>query len=127
MTFTSPMINLLTREVERMVAFYAGMGFKESFRTPKEGTPTHVELTLEKFTVGISSVEAAIKEHGLDPQLGGRPIAIVLWTDDADGDYIRLTAAGARSLREPEDFRSDLRTAWVADPDGNPINLVQRR
>lgn len=82
---------------------------------------------MDQFTVGIASVEAAIADHGLKPNLGGRPIEIVLWTDDTDRDYERLTADGAPSLSPPHDFLSNLRRAWVADPDGNPIQLAQHR
>jgi predicted enzyme related to lactoylglutathione lyase len=125
--FQDPSINILSRDVDRLTNFYERLGFKESFRTPKSGAPTHVEVTLDHFTIGISTVDAAIQEHGLSPNLDGRPIAIILWTDDTDQAYARLTSEGAESLRPPEDFRTNLRTAWVADPDGNPINLVQRR
>ena len=52
---------------------------------------------------------------------------ILLWTDDTDGDYARLIADGAPSLSAPHDWLSDLRLAWVADPDGNPIQLAQHR
>jgi len=86
-----------------------------------------VELVLDGFTIGIASVEAAIADHGLNPRLGGRPVEIVLWTGDTDGDYARLTAAGAPSLSTPHDWLSDLRLAWVVDPDGNPIQLAQPR
>ena len=86
-----------------------------------------MEMTLDRFTVGISSVEAATADHGLKPNLGGRPVQIVLWTDDLDADYVRLTAEGAPSLSPPHDYASNLRLAWVADPDGNPIQLAQRR
>jgi len=86
-----------------------------------------VEVTLDRFTIGVSSVEAAVKDHGLHPTLDGRPVAIILWTDDSDREYARFLAEGAQPLGPPHDFRSDLRTAWVVDPDGNPINLVQRR
>jgi len=125
--FQDPSINIFSRDVERLTHFYERLGFKESFRTPESGSPDHVEVTLDHFTIGISSVEAAIKDHGLSPRLDGRPVAIILWTDDTDREYARLTSDGAQPLRPPEDFRSDLRTAWVADPDGNPINLAQRR
>jgi uncharacterized glyoxalase superfamily protein PhnB len=111
----------------RLVAFYEGLGFRETFRTPKEGQPVHVEVTLNGFTIGIASVDAAVADHGLRPELGGRPVEIVLWTDDTDRDYARLTAAGAPSLSPPHDFLASLRLAWVADPDGNPIQLAQHR
>jgi catechol 2,3-dioxygenase-like lactoylglutathione lyase family enzyme len=125
--FQTPSINILSRDVVRLADFYERLGFRETYRTPKEGTPVHVEVTLDQFTIGISSVEVAISDHGLKPNLGGRPIAIVLWTDDTDRDYARLISEGVISLSPPHTFRAnenELRTAWVEDPDGNPINLA---
>ncbi len=127
--FQSPSINIITRDVLKLVNFYVRLGFRETYRYPKEETPTHVEVALDQFTIGISSVEAAVKDHGLNPNLGGRPVAITLWTDDTDRDYVRLTSEGAQSLSPPHTFypnQYELRTAWIADPDGNPINLVHR-
>jgi catechol 2,3-dioxygenase-like lactoylglutathione lyase family enzyme len=127
-TFQAPMINLYTRDVPRLAGFYERLGFRETFRTPKEGAPVHVEIELDGFKVGIASVKAAIKEHGLEPDLGGRPVEIVLWTNDVDCDHARLTADGAPALSPPHDFLAGrLRAAWIADPDGNPIQLVQHR
>ena len=125
--FSSPAINIYSHDVVRLVTFYEGLGFRETFRTPKDGTPDHVEVVLDGFTIGIASVETAIADHGLNPDLGGRPVEVVLWTDDTDGDYARLTDDGAPSLSAPHDWLADLRLAWVADPDGNPIQLAQRR
>jgi catechol 2,3-dioxygenase-like lactoylglutathione lyase family enzyme len=126
MHFRTPAINVYSRDVLRLVRFYEGLGFRETFRTPKEGTPTHVEVTLDSFTIGVAAVAAAAAHHGLSPQLGGRPVEIVLWTDDTDAAYAHLTAQGAPSLSPPHDFLTHLRLAWVADPDGNPIQLAQR-
>jgi hypothetical protein len=84
-------------------------------------------LVLDGFIIGIASAEGAIAHHGLNPNLAGRPVEIVLWTDDTDGDHARLTSEGAPSLSEPHDWLSDLRLAWVADPEGNPIQLAQHR
>ena len=126
-TFRTPAINVYSHDVMRLVRFYAGLGFRETFRTPDEGSPAHVEVTLDGFTLGIAAVDAAIAHHGLRPDLGGRPVEIVLWTDATDRAYARLTAGGAPSLSPPHDFLADLRAAWVADPDGNPIQLVQHR
>ncbi|HLI51940.1 MAG TPA: VOC family protein [Thermomicrobiaceae bacterium] len=121
-----PVINIYSHDVMRLVQFYEGLGFHENFRTPKEGTPVHVEVTLDRFTIGISSINSAIADHGLSPKLDGRPIEIVLWADDVDGAYEQLTAGGAPSLSPPHSFLETLRAAWVADPDGNPIHLAQR-
>jgi predicted enzyme related to lactoylglutathione lyase len=126
--FREPMINIYSHDLARLAGFYERLGFRETFRTPKEGSPIHVEVGLDGFTMGIASVDAAAADHGLSPELGGRPIEIVLWTDDVDGDHRRLTAGGVPTLSPPHDFLGGgLRAAWVADPDGNPIQLVQRR
>ena len=102
--FWSPAINIYAHDVLRLVGFYESLGFRETFRTPEEGAPVHVEVTLDGFTIGIAAVDAAAADHGLSPDLGGRPVEIVLWTDDTDRDYERLTPAVRR--------RSALRTIF---------------
>jgi hypothetical protein len=37
--FRSPMINIYSHDVMRLVEFYQGLGFHERFRTPKQGMP----------------------------------------------------------------------------------------
>ena len=126
--FSSPMINLYSRDLARSAAFYAGLGFVETFRTPQIGEPVHIELALDGFTLGIATVQAAREHHGLRPEGGGRWIEIVLWTEDTDAAVNALLAPGAPLLSPPHDFlEGQLRAAWVADPDGNPIQIVQRR
>ena len=78
----------------RLVEFYEGLGFRETFRTPEDGVPIHVEVSLDGFTIGIADADSARADHGLRPSLDGRPVEILLWTDDADRDYARLTAEG---------------------------------
>jgi catechol 2,3-dioxygenase-like lactoylglutathione lyase family enzyme len=128
--FSSPQVNIYSADVLRLVEFYRGLGFEETFRTPREGSPIHVELELDGFKVGIAAVTSAVADHGLELDLSepGRGMEIVLWTEDADAAYARLTTAGAPALSEPHDWLGgSLRVAWVADPDGNPIELVERR
>jgi hypothetical protein len=57
--------------IARLVDFCERLGFRDTFRTPNEGQPIHVEVTLDGFTVGIASVDAAAEDHGLHPELGG--------------------------------------------------------
>jgi predicted enzyme related to lactoylglutathione lyase len=126
-TFKDPMINLYSRDLSRAVAFYAELGFVETFRTPASGEPVHVELTKDGFTLGIATMEAAKEHHGLRPGGEGRWIEIVLWTDDTDAAVNALVAKGAPLFSPAHDFLDGkLRAAWIADPDGNPIQLVQR-
>jgi hypothetical protein len=73
------------------------------------------------------SVPAAVpigSRRCLSPSLDGRAIELVLWCDETDGEFRRLTAAGAKALSKPHDWLDGLRVAWVADPDLNPIQLV---
>ena len=120
------MINLYSRDLSRAAAFYSELGFVETFRTPASGEPVHVELKLDGFTLGIATIEAAKEHHNLRAGGEGRWIEIVLWTDDTDAALNALVAKGAPLLSPVHDFLDGkLRAAWIADPDGNPIQLVQ--
>ena len=125
--FHAPQINLYSADLPASVAFYVHVGFQETFRTPTDGEPIHVELRLDGFTVGIADVESARRDHGLAVGTDGTGIEIVLWVDDLDAAYADLLAYGAAAMSEPHDWLSNLRIAWVADPDGNPVQLVQKR
>lgn len=125
--FRAPQINLYSRDLARAAAFYSHFGFTETFRTPSEGAPVHIELTLDGFTLGIATLAAAREHHNLDAGSGnGRWIEVVLWTDNTDAAVELIIAQGARVLSPPHDFLDGaLRAAWISDPDGNPIQLVQ--
>jgi catechol 2,3-dioxygenase-like lactoylglutathione lyase family enzyme len=127
-TFKAPMINLYSRDLSRAVAFYSELGFVEIFRTPTSGQPVHIELALDGFTLGVATIEAAKRHYDLQPEERGRWIEIVIWTDDTDAALSALVAKGAPMLSAAHDFLDGkLRAAWIADPDGNPIQLVQRK
>jgi len=125
--YSRPQTNLYSADVGRAVAFYERLGFVATFRTPSEGTPIHVELVLDGFTLGIADVESARRDHGLDVTSDGRGGEVCVWTDDTDAAFADLVAHGATPMSEPHDWLADLRVAWVADPDGHPVELVQKR
>jgi glyoxylase I family protein len=50
----------------------------------------------------------------------------VLWTDDVPAAYAELVEAGVPGLRPPGPWLESLVIAGVADPDGNPVQLVSR-
>ncbi|HEY2595448.1 MAG TPA: VOC family protein [Chloroflexota bacterium] len=126
--FREPQVNLYVADVERALAFYRDqLGFTETFRTPRDGMPIHVEARLGGLILGVASIESAGRIHGLE--VGGGPPRgeVVVWTDDVDRAFATLIAQGVRPLSEPHDFLANLRAAWVADPDGNPVQMVMRR
>jgi lactoylglutathione lyase len=126
--YATPMVNLYTRDIEAGLRFYRGLlGFTETFRTPHDGVPSHVELRLDGFMIGLGTVEAARDVHGIEAAPGSPAMVIVLWTDDVDAAYRDLIAAGVPAIRQPHDTGNINRNALVRDPDGNLVEIVARR
>ena len=126
--FVDPAINYYVDDVETSARFYVQhFGFVETFRTPKEGRPDHVEVKLGGLTLGLASRQAGIDQHGLPLGAGGTPRAeLVVWTEDTDAVYAALIGSGVPSVSAPHTFLGRLRAAWVMDPDGNPVEIVSR-
>jgi lactoylglutathione lyase len=126
--FTTPMVNLYTTDIEAGIRFYRDLlGFTETFRTPREGTPEHIELRLDGFTVGLGTVEAARRVHGVEAAPGSPAMVLVVWTDDVDKAFAELAGAGVPAVQSPHDTGSSNRNALLRDPDGNLVELVARR
>jgi len=123
--FRSPQIVLFSEDLPRAIAFYARLGFTETFRVPVEGEPIHVDLSLDGYKIGIASVASTRHDHGLDPVPEGQRAAVILWTDDTAAAFAALTDSGAPALAAPYVWLGRLLIAWTADPDGNPIQIVQ--
>ncbi|MGY4910361.1 VOC family protein [Micromonospora aurantiaca (nom. illeg.)] len=126
-TFRSPQLVLFSDDLTRAVAFYNRLGFRETFRVPTDGEPIHVDLVLDGYKIGIASVASTREDHGLDPVAEGQRVAVILWTDDTTAAYEGLVADGAPALAPPHVWLGRLLIAWTADPDGNPIQIVQSR
>jgi len=123
--FRTPQIVLFTRDIERAVAFYRALGFKEAFRTPGVGTPVHVDLVLDGYRFGLATDASTREDHGLDPVAAGQRAAVILWTDDVTAGCARLIELGATAVKQPEPWLDRLRIAWVEDPDGHLLQVVQ--
>lgn len=126
--FATALVNLYTRDIEAGLRFYRDLlGFAETFRTPRDGVPEHVELRLNGFTVGLGTVEAAKRVHGIDAAPGSPAMVLVVWTDDVDVAYRELVAAGVPALQPPHDTGNNNRNALLRDPDGNLVEIVAKR
>jgi catechol 2,3-dioxygenase-like lactoylglutathione lyase family enzyme len=125
--YTNGFVNLYTRDIEAGIRFYEDLlGFKETFRTPKEGLPTHVEFTLNGFELGLGTVEAAKTVHGLDAQPGSPAMNLVVWTKNVDQAFEALKSAGVPVVRPPHDSGNKNRSALLRDPDGNLVQIVSK-
>lgn len=126
MTFTSLIPNLYTADMDKAVAFYQGLlGGTQTFRTPADGTPKHVELRLGGVIMALSS-RAEVARQGLPEPTSGNPLELVVGCDSADDAVAALRAAGTPVLVEPYSHFSGHRRAYVADPDGNWIVIASK-
>jgi catechol 2,3-dioxygenase-like lactoylglutathione lyase family enzyme len=123
--FMTPQVVLFSRDIERAAAFYRGAGFQEVFRTPSSGQPIHIDLQLDGYRLGLATEESTRHDHGLDPVAEGQRAAVILWTDDTPAGYARLIELGATPVKEPEPWLGRLLIAWVQDPDGHLVQVVQ--
>ncbi len=101
-----------TVDPERLAIFYCDrLGFRETYRYPSEGSGDFVVVTLGATAIGFA-------RHGP----GVRPLELCIETDDVDAAAAGL---GDAVLEPPADQEWGDRTAWIADPDGNVIQLFQ--
>lgn len=125
--YVTALVNLYTRDIEAGLHFYRDLlGFVETFRTPTEGVPEHVELRLNDFIIGLGAVEAAKRVHGVDAAPGSPAMALVIWADDVDEAYRQLVTEGVPAVRPPHDAGNNNRNALLRDPDGNLVEIVAK-
>ncbi len=120
-------VHLYTRDIEAGLRFYKDLlGFEETFRTPADGIPEHVELSLKGFGLGLGAVEAARRRHGVEATPGSPAMSLVIWTDDVDKSFELLVSAGTPVVQRPHPSGKHNRAALLRDPDGNLVEIVAR-
>ncbi|MGI0055193.1 MAG: VOC family protein [Thermoplasmata archaeon] len=125
--FATGFTHLYTKDIEAGLRFYRDLlGFQETFRTPTTGVPAHVELRLSGFAIGLGTVEAAKRVHGVDATPGSPAMSLVIWTDDVDLAFAKLKAAGTPVVQPPHNTGNNNRNALLRDPDGNLVEIVSK-
>ncbi|MGO9081989.1 MAG: VOC family protein [Streptosporangiaceae bacterium] len=125
--FATALVNLYTADIEAGLRFYRDLlGFEETFRTPKEGTLQHVELKLGGFALGLGTVHAAKRVHGVDASPGSPAMVLVVWTDNVDTAFEQLRSAGVPVVQPPHDTGNNSRNALLRDPDGNLVEIAAK-
>lgn len=122
------LVNVFTSDIARSLAFYQGvLGLTETFRTPTEGSPEHVEMRAGDFVVAVSTAEAARRVHGMDAEVGSAAMSLVFWVEDVDATFDAIVGSGAPVVTRPHEAGNDNRNAVVRDPDGTLVELVAKR
>src|SRR5688500_4188642 len=114
-------------DLTRSVRFYGELlGGERSYRFPPEGEPVFETLNFGQTEIGLGRLGTAPPLHGQAqrPATGHR-IELCVYVDDLDATVERLRAADVPLLLAPTTQPWGERVAYVQDPDGNLVMLVQ--
>ncbi|MGC4942002.1 VOC family protein [Kribbella sp. DT2] len=110
------------QDLDTSLAFYTDLGAQVVDRLFMEGpkvTRVHLQLGTGLIELLHNQNPAPDATYGLNH--------VGFMTDDLDGDYARLIAAGYSELTPPKIAGSGQgRLAFLADPNGNRVELLQR-
>ena len=109
-------------DLERSLAFYAKLGIHEAFRLHREdGSLMLVYL----HVAGDRFIEVFPGGPPPDPERRGSFLHLCLLTDDMEATVEHLRSEGVTIDREPKVGLDHNTQAWIRDPDGNAIELMQ--
>ena len=105
---------------EAAIAFYTDvLGAQERMRMPgPEGTIGHAELTLGDSLIMLADEFPDMGVRG-PKAIGGTPVTISVYVEDADATFDAAVAAGATSVRPVEDQFYGDRSGQFDDPFGH--------
>jgi lactoylglutathione lyase len=115
-----------TKDLDAALAFYAALGMKESRRS--ELTKAKATLAFVEPPEGNFAIELVYNWGKDDAYEGGERFGHFAFdVEDIEALLPKLTAAGGTVLREPYLLEgTGPKIAFVADPDGNQIELIRR-
>jgi catechol 2,3-dioxygenase-like lactoylglutathione lyase family enzyme len=120
-------VALRTADVERIVRWYDdAFGAKKVFHAPRDGERQELMFLefakgryIEIFTNGKPRIEQPADA------VGYKHFCLVV--DDLDETLKHLASMGVHPQRPPREGRSHYRIAFISDPDGSVIELMQIR
>jgi lactoylglutathione lyase len=114
-------------DVEAIASFWELLGFRRHFQPPLEGVPGYVGLVRDAGgELAVTHQQWASDRYGLSLGSGAR-FEMYVYVEDLDATVAELAGAQVTILREAEDMPWGERIATVADPEGNPVALCQRK
>lgn len=108
-------------DLDKSLAFYALLGIHEAFRLHRDDGSL---MLVYCHIGGYRFLE--LFPNGPEPgNANGSFFHLCLMTDNIEEDVEKLRAAGVEITREIKQGLDKNLQAWFADPDGNPIELMQ--
>jgi uncharacterized glyoxalase superfamily protein PhnB len=117
------------REVDKAIDFYQralGAEQRTQFRGPDGKSIMHAELMIGDSVIMLGGEQA---ERGCpSPQaLGGTPVSLYLYVEDADKAFARATSAGATVTMPVADMFWGDRCGQFVDPFGHKWSVATRK
>jgi len=120
---------LILRDLEKAIGFYKrAFGAEERMRFlgPDEKTFMHAEIKIGDSIIMLGEEHLEMGCQG--PQsLGGTPVSLYLYVEDADHAFTRAVAAGAKADQPVADMFWGDRCGQLTDPFGHRWNLATRQ
>jgi catechol 2,3-dioxygenase-like lactoylglutathione lyase family enzyme len=117
-------VDIVVADMKKTLTFYKALGLEAPMEAADEG---QVQISTQGgFTIGLLT-EAMMREHypdWLTPV--GQRITFACRCDspqELDATYQRLTGLGYHGIKAPWDSFWGQRYAFIADPDGNRVDL----
>jgi lactoylglutathione lyase len=111
-----------SHDLDRSLAFYKKLGLKEAFRL---NNPDGSLMLVYLHVSGDRFIEVFPGGPAPDPKRTGSFMHFCLATDDIHAMVDQLQKAGVEIEHPPSVGLDHNWQAWVRDPDGNPIELMQ--
>ena len=114
---------IYAHEVQPMVEFYEELGFSISLRIPEQGEAGYVTMVRDEAELAVVDAEWPARQTSLE--MGTEPrFEMFVYVDDLEETVEALRSRGTPVLQEPADQPWGERTAYVTDPEGNPVSLA---
>jgi lactoylglutathione lyase len=116
-----------TKDLDTAIAFYGLLGLK--LTSKKELTKNKATLAFVEPPEGNFAIELVYNWGHDTPYEGGERFGhFAFVVDDVEQVYEQIVEAGGTALRAPALLQGvgPSKIAFVADPDGNQIELIQR-
>jgi lactoylglutathione lyase len=109
-------------DLDRSLAFYAQLGIHEAFRLHREDGSL---MLIYLHVAGDRFIELFPGGPPPDPNRTGSYMHLCLLTGDLHATVAALRQAGIEIEHEPKVGLDHNWQAWIRDPDGNSIELMQ--